>query len=551
MAFRPIVITASADAEPSFERHGEPVCIGVMCPCGAIQRGEHWVLTDQRGRNVPVQTTTLDRWGDGSVRWLLVDFQADTVADGQTCYALAPGQPDEADGPSIVIEHAGEVLRVSTGVAIVDVPRSGSEFLSRVQVAGTNLLRATAIVAEDADGIKHRLVVQRTRIERAGRLRADIRLDGHLPGPTRESWLDVSIALSFFAGLGTIKAELSVTNPGARGSILIRYLSIEIDPVASEGADVWGSLDHGDRMRPAGTRFAVHQESSRGPHRATPIASIGGGDRRVSIALPRFWEVFPKAIEAEPGRCAIAMFPRANGDLHELQSGERSTLSFAVCFGRDTVTAEPLAWIRSPLGVTANPNVYRHEGHDAPARGAIRGPEFFFERREAVDEYGWRNFGDLHADDEGALVPDHDHQHDAIAGCLERFLQTADHRWWVLADDLAAHVTDIGLSDATTEHNYTAGLMLHHFLSGSERSRRAVIQIANRVVDMDDDRSINALLDAHRLTNEPRYLEKAEVLIGRGVHADDPKSIERLKTRLVLAGAGLSAAAVALIVFFT
>ena len=104
--------------------------------------------------------------------------------------------------------------------------------------------------------------------------------------------------------------------------------------------------------------------------------------------------------------------------------------------------------------------------------------------------------------------------------------------------------------------------MLHHFLTGSEKSRAAVIQLANWVIDMDDGRksrfrwidrrdtglasvtrapaifhgpgrgagnSINALIDAHRLTGEPRFLDKAEALIARCVHPDDdPEAINPL-----------------------
>ena len=77
MAFRPIVITVAAGAAVTpFERHGEPVRVGVACPRGAVQRSDRWGLGDERGRSVPVQTTVLDRWGDGSVRWLLAEFQA-------------------------------------------------------------------------------------------------------------------------------------------------------------------------------------------------------------------------------------------------------------------------------------------------------------------------------------------------------------------------------------------------------------------------------------------------------------------------------------------
>jgi len=661
MTFRPIVLTVAADPSlPPFERHGEPVAIGVSCPRGAVQRSARWALTDQRGRPTPLQTTVLDRWGDGSVRWLLAEFLADIDATATGFYALTPDDASEPGVDGISIEHAGETLRVWTGAAAIDVPRSGAAFFAAADVGGRPLLESTAIVAEDQYGSKYRLSIHRTIVERAGSLRAVIRIDGQLVDEASRPWLDATMRLHFFAGLATVKAELSITNPraarhpsgawdlGDPGSVLIRDLSIAIVPAKGEHADVWGSLDATDHMEPAGRRFAVHQESSGGRHwqhdthvtrdnvvaarfrgfravrdgreveglRATPIASIGGGDTRVSLALPRFWEVCPKAIEADARHCALAMFPRAYGDLHELQGGERSTLNFAVCFGRDTVTAEPLAWIRSPLQVSADAISYRQAGawsplgagssaaaagYDALVNAAIRGPESFPERRERIDEYGWRNFGDLYADHEGALVSHYNNQYDAIAGFATRFLQTGDHRWWSLADELAGHVTDIDLYHTTrdraaynggyfwhtqhyqpagtathrayskrsgssgggpcSEHNYTTGLMLHHFLTGSERSRSAVLQLANWVIDMDDGRksrfrwidrrdtglasvtrspdfhgpgrgagnSINALLDAHRLTGEPRYLNKADALIARCAHPDDdPAGIDPL-----------------------
>lgn len=660
MAFRPIVITVSTDPDlPPFERRGEPIAVGISCPRGSVSRSERWGLTDQRGRPAPVQTTVLDRWGDGSVRWLLAEFQADVDAGTPSFYALAPdAAADSAMG--ISIEHAGETLRVWTGVATIDVPRSGHEFLSAAVVDGRPLLDTTSILAEDAAGTPYHFSIQRTTIERAGTLRAVLRIDAELVDTANRKWLDATMRLHFFAGLGTAKVELSITNPraarhpggtwdlGDAGSVLIRDLSIKVIPTRSEQADVWGSLDGTDHMEPAGERFAVHQESSGGQQwqhenhaardnrapvrfrgfravrdgreveglRATPIASIGGGDTRVSVALPLFWQVFPKAIEADAAHCAVAMFPRAYGDVHELQGGERSTMSFAICFGRDTVTAEPLAWIRSPLRASADPVAYRqagvwspiaagsaraHDGYDALVSAAVRGPDAFTARREAIDEYGWRNFGDLYADHEGALVSHYNNQYDSIAGCITRFTQTGDQRWWQLADELAGHVTDIDLYHTTrdraaynggyfwhtqhyqaagtathrayskrtgssgggpsSEHNYTTGLMLHHFMTGSERSRAAVIQLANWVMDMDDGRksrfrwidrrdtglasatrspdfhgpgrgagnSINALLDAHRLTGEPRYLEKADALIARVVHPDDdPAAIDPL-----------------------
>jgi hypothetical protein len=660
MTFRPIVVTVAPEESAGVVRHGEPVSIGVACPRGEVTRSATWTLTDQRGRPVPLQTTVLDRWGDGSTRWLLAEFQADVDAGVASFYALAPGESGDSDAPGITIEHAGAVVRIATGAATFDVPRSGGDFLSAVTVGGRSLLASSAIVAEDHEGKPHHLSIRRVGFERTGPIRAVVRVDGELADRSGRSWLDASLRLHFHAGLGTVRAELSITNPraakhpggawdlGDPGSVLIRDLRIELVPIANGPADVWGSINRGDPMEPSGQRFSVYQDSSGGAQwdhinhltqhnrvgtafrgfravrddrqilglRATPIASIGGGDTRISVALPQFWEIFPKAIEADAERCTVSMFPRLSAEPHELQGGERSTLAFAACFGRDAVSAEPLAWIRSPLRVSADAISYRQagawsplavgspeaaDGYDALVSTAIRGPHSFKDRREIIDEYGWRNFGDLYADHEGPLVSHYNNQYDALAGFITRYLQTGDQQWWRLADELAAHVADIDLYHTTqdraaynggyfwhtqhyqaagtathraysrrsgasgggpcSEHNYTTGLMLHYFLTGSDRSRSAVLQLANWVLDMDDGRksrfrwidrhdtglasvtrsadfhgpgrgagnSINALLDAHRLTGEPRYLHKAEALIARAVHPDDdPAAIDPL-----------------------
>jgi hypothetical protein len=105
----------------------------------------------------------------------------------------------------------------------------------------------------------------------------------------------------------------------------------------------------------------------------------------------------------------------------------------------------------------------------------------------------------------------------------------------------------------SSEHNYTTGLLLHHFLTGDPISRETVLELARWTIDMDDGRktvfrwlargatglasatgsmayhgpgrgpgnAINTLLDAHQLTGDGRYLEKADELIRRCIHPGD------------------------------
>ena len=169
-------------------------------------------------------------------------------------------------------------------------------------------------------------------------------------------------------------------------------------------------------------------------------------------------------------------------------------------------------------------------------QSAIEGPDRFEQKREVIDEYGWRHFGDIYGDHEAVrqleppLVSHYNNQYDPVAGFVLQFLRTADPRWWTMADELGQHVVDIDIyhtdqdksayngglfwhtyhyGDADTathrtypvsakglthgggpssDHNYTTGLMLHYFLTGDAASRETVIGLGQYVLDMDDGR---------------------------------------------------------------
>jgi hypothetical protein len=312
----------------------------------------------------------------------------------------------------------------------------------------------------------------------------------------------------------------------------------------------------------------------------------------------------------------IGLFPRQYGDVHELQGGEQKTHEVVLAFLADGVTDPPLAWCHEPLRLGCDPAWYAeakalpaltpaendpHAAYRSLVRLALEGPDPFLAKRERIDEYGWRHFGDLYADHEtvfhagpGAMVSHYNNQYDAVAGFATQFLRDRDEQWWMLMDDLARHVVDIDVYRTTedkaaynlglfwhtdhyldagtathrayprggpsaggpsAEHNYTTGLMLHYFLTGSSQSRETAITLAEWVIAMDDSartvfrvlaqgptglasstwspdyhgpgrgagNSIVACLNAVRLTGERRFVEKAEQLIRRCINpSDDP-----------------------------
>jgi hypothetical protein len=364
--------------------------------------------------------------------------------------------------------------------------------------------------------------------------------------------------------------------------------------------------------------------------RASPVISVATPGLTLSGTIEKFWENFPKALEGEAEGLRLSLFPRQFGDTFELQGGEQKTHRVWLELAPPAdASARPLEWVHSPLVPSLDSQRYKTGGtlpnlapkSEQPASGwaelveqGLNGPNSFFAKREAIDEYGWRHFGDVYADHENlhfqgtdAVISHYNNQYDLMYGFLLQFLRTGDRRWFELGRDLAQHVTDIDIyhtsedkpayngglfwhtdhyhdayraghrsyskqspraRDAqsygggpSNEHNYTSGLLLFHYLTGSRPARDAVLLLACWVVNMDDGtqtvlgpidpgptglasatasfdyhgpgrgagNSINALLDAFCLTGQRSYLAKAEELLTRCIHPRDDITARQLE----------------------
>lgn len=640
-------------------RRLEPVTIGIPVPMGLSRDCAAWSLSGPGGTLLPLQVRPLDRWADGSTKWALLDFQATADERTGTLAVLAFDGPRDAGAPTggIAVSAAAGGLMVDTGAALFRLAPSAGAVFSDVVSGGHHALDPlrSEFRVTDADGRGCAVTWEAPVVDEPGALRTAVRVPGTVRGAGFS--LDVAARLNFFAGSAAVRFEIAVLNPrraahpggiwelGDPGSVLLREVALHLARPAEAPADrVSWSVEPGAAWNESAGGVEVHQESSGGENwksrthvnrlgdiplrfcgyrgtadgaafggrRATPIVLTSGGGVVLGATVRHFWENFPKGMSATANGLTVALFPGDAADLHELQGGERKTHECWLLFGGDGVTARPLEWRRSPLLAHAPPEWYSlseavpwltpaAEDTDAEylalVQGAIEGNDSFVAKRERADEYGWRDFGDLHADHEGVLAPDpaafvshYNNQYDAIEGCAVHFLRTGDPRWWSLMDELARHVVDIdvyhtdgdkaaydhGLFWHTThyvdagrsshrsypradkvwgggpsaEHDYTTGLLHHHLLTGSDASRLAVLELAGWVLDMDDGRksrfrwldrgdtglasatgselyhgpgraagnSVLTLLNAHALTGERRFLDKAEQLIRRCVH---------------------------------
>ncbi|MGY0623369.1 MAG: hypothetical protein ACW7DO_13995, partial [Paraglaciecola chathamensis] len=199
------------------------------------------------------------------------------------------------------------------------------------------------------------------------------------------------------------------------------------------------------------------------------------------------------AITIYPQTICLGLFPKQNNKQYELQGGEKSTHS--ICFG---VKNAPNGAYFFTDGNYAKPHISQYAHTDIPLytefqqvngelqsliNNGLHSQRNFFEKREMLDEYGWRNFGDIYADhetaehqDDSIFVSHYNNQYDPIYGFLRQFILSNDQQWFTLADDLAKHVMDIDIYHTKDDKDeYNGGLFWHtdHYLQAFTSSHRS------------------------------------------------------------------------------
>lgn len=592
-------IELNVEANDPSKRKNEPLTCGIPIPRGTLFDPQSLKLV-QREVQIPLQTTILDTWQDGSIRWLLLDWQA-TYQGNSTFQIKRHTSQSQLAIQGIVTSQSNNQLRVDTGNGVFTLNSiRGNPILTYIK---NNSPQQHPVIGNlsvlDEQRQLYHPIIRQIEIELSGLLRTVCSLRGHLVDSENRVLCDLTLRFHFYAGSSTTRTEITLTNSrkaehpgglwdlGNGGSIYLRDASLQISMSSnsgqwngsispehgqtqhftshmelyqeSSGGENWNSSNHVNRFGEVPLRFRGYQlyydQISTQGLRATPSLVMHHEEKSLGLTVPEFWQRFPQAVEAKPGELTYRFIPRQTADVLELQGGEQITHCCYLAFDRDTVTETHLDWCRSPGHAAATPEWYAscqvvpcltprkddpHTEYLTLVDAALDGTDTLQTKREAIDEYGWRHFGDIYGDHEAVfhqgpapLISHYNNQYDAVAGLGYQYLRSADSRWLQEMRYLVRHVIDIDIYhteqdksaynhglfwhtfhyvDAHTgthrsypkdarvpphgnpvpgggpanEQNYAAGLMLHFFLTGDQASRRAALGLAQWVIDMDD-----------------------------------------------------------------
>ena len=564
----------------------EPLRFGVPLQESAIHDHRKLELASADSPSLTAQCHPISYWPDGSVRWLKVDTLLPSDLQSSTGLILSMTPVGDDFTSEVVpedhmnqVEYNGYRLTPShDGVGWHWSGSDGQHFSSRLRLIDQSN-EACSAIPDGAWQISSRGPVvtvltttgwwHDSRGEKLARFKCELNCYSnglvivnatiHNPQRARHSgglW-DLGDPGSIYFGGMFLETDVANTQQ-CRLALSVDQLPREFvgnEPLflhqESSGGENWNARNHvnaeGEVLpRYRGYRLQYGHHEPENGLRAEPVIEVRTTDSIISMSLPHFWQTFPSALQADDTAIRAWPFPADKPEAYELQGGERKTQQVVMGYG---LILEQLKWSHYPSVPVLSPDHYRTTGSfpwfnpaekDDRLRSLIQngldGPQNFFHKRELIDEYGWRNFGDLFADHETLYqtqneVPHTSHynnQYDAIYGFARQFALSGDTRWFELMDDLARHVTDIDIYhtdddraeynhglfwhtdhylDAHTathrtfskhnttsstpgqtgggpgaEHCYTTGLLYHYWMTGNGNSRDAALAIAKWMV---------------------------------------------------------------------
>jgi hypothetical protein len=507
-------------------------------------------LIDQQNMAVPAQFEIVGAARSGFAKGCLVDFYVDRPGPF-TLIEAGEGSSEESieAKPTVQVEteskqiHLSRVEFATSTQLLIRLRHESRAYFGSVEqwkreVNGPIRFSYSGYLRFFSDGTESPLVgsIRVHCFSRSGRVEIELMIRNPLamdhPGGNWDlgakgnvliedlsvDWQLSSAGASQFVHETELRASL---NGGTSFQVASEAISIL---QASSGGVHWNSSNHLDRNSLVPMAFQGYEADFDGePHRGTraqPIVEMRGERGLFAVAYPKFWQNFPKVLSANQERIRIGLFPVEAGYPHELQGGEQKTFEFAMEW---TSTAEKsqIAAVHRPANVNLapkdfarliaipyldyEPNDTKDPRYEALIRLAIEGDDSFFAKRELIDEYGWRHFGDVYGDHEAvfhnqpgnpALISHYNNQYDCTLGFVTQYLRSGDDRWLQMALEMADHAWDIDTYHTTEDKLlYNGGLFWHtyHYADADTSTHRSYPKRLLKADDLHKGKDLGAL----------------------------------------------------------
>ncbi|MEW6358254.1 MAG: hypothetical protein AB1696_18110 [Planctomycetota bacterium] len=319
-----------------------PVTSGVPFPQGALGSDENIRVLGPKGAEVPLQTKVLARWPDRSVKWVLLDFQADVPKDGESIYTMEYGteiKRAEPKTPLMVEEGEGAVTLVTGPMKLV-LNTNKFDFLGKVwlDANGDGKFADDELVSQGGDGAGIFLAADdgavysslgppdEVAVEEVGPCRATIKIAGAHKAGGKELFRYI-VRINAYAGLPHLRVfhtwensrtdedftkitNLVLKTPLAGG---VRTCAIGGDEKPFTGDPGKGDIR---LFQNFDDKYAVtvgNTATSKGK-RAAGWATVSDGQKGMTAAVRWFWQLYPKDFIIDKNGISLGVCPTLGKD---------------------------------------------------------------------------------------------------------------------------------------------------------------------------------------------------------------------------------------------
>ena len=219
------------DEPAGVARKAFPATGSVPLPRGRLQDPQVTWLAKPDGSPAPSQAKALERWPDGSVRWLFLDFLADVPAGGIANYHLRDGKPSRpAAGARVRLESVGATRTLDSGSLRAVVSGAGNALIDQLSSGTTKLgpIAAPQLVADgqQPEGPGSTAV----EVETEGPVRTEILVTGRYP-----QGLVYEARVAAFAGQPFVRLQITLTSMVDRSFTPLRRFGFVVPASVTAG----------------------------------------------------------------------------------------------------------------------------------------------------------------------------------------------------------------------------------------------------------------------------------------------------------------------------
>lgn len=491
--------------EPSdVQRTGWPVTSGIPLAPGELRSDRQTALFDNNEVEVPLQTEILSRWPDGSIRWLLLDFQVDLAANQSQKFSLHYGADIErSEVPNPVdVGTRLDIPSVTTGPLQVDLSPHNFRFLDAVWVDSNGdgqfadderVTRGegSGIVLTTPDGERFRadLAQANMTFEQFGPLRACVRIEGNHQAENGDKMFRYVIRLHAFRGQPFLKIDYTFINDD-QNSIMTSIDSIEV--VFETGTEGGEQMVLEAKVVTPSLLYQVDDQKyevngMKAGRRAPGWAAIGTSTGGLAVGVREFWQNWPKSLQVAPGELTVGLCPDFKPGFYDgrslleetkhtyyLRDGvytlkigvARTHQMWATFFAGNPPIDELTNFFRAtekPLLARCSPNYIVETGVLGQCPPADPKKYYRYDAwldsmfqqhlidQETVRENGMLNFGDWwHLEKFGGGWGNQ--EYDTSHNFMQQYLRSGDRRYFDRARQGAMHLMDVDICHATNRH---------------------------------------------------------------------------------------------------